>query len=228
MIEIGYAYDTPLLNLVEGQPRRLTYSEFKGMDSNADDPLMKCPITRDFMKNSYLVPVHFHGLLTINEINADGTVAYEENLSGLSHLEIRPQQNKTCLLEASGNGIHFFSDVPDVQMVMQPSPMSALSTQMRGIINIYESPRKIHLCWYAKEKDLFTFHKDVHDMMVTFVVPNNETVSLVPCSVPDVCTMWGGIEKNNRVSRLMNWKKVFNRFGKLRPRNQVEKFRLDR
>lgn len=228
MIEIGYAYDVPLFSLVDEQPRRLTYSEFKGIESDANDPLMKCPVTRDFMKNTYLVPFHFYGSLHIDGTNPDGTVRYEESLSNLSHLQIRPKQYNSYLLEANGNGVYFFSDTPDVYMVMQPSPMSNLRTQMRGLMDVYESPRKIHLCWYAKEKETFVFEKDVHNMMVTFVVPNNETVSLVPCSVPDVCNMWSGIEENNRIVRVMNWKKAFNKFAKLRPRNQIERFRLDR
>ena len=131
------------------------------------------------MKNTYLLPFHFHGSFKINGTSADGHVSVDDNLVNAKNVNISPTGQDEYLIQTEGSTYFFFSDIPGVHMVAQPAPNGPIRTPMRSILDIYQSPRTIHAAWFAKTQEEFSFNKGDCGIMVTFITPNHETVNLV-------------------------------------------------
>ena len=226
MIDVGYSLVAPLYGLTDEAPRRIGHSEMKGWQSNDTEIFMKCPAIQDYVKNTYLLPLHFYGSFKINGIDGDGNLSVQNNLKNMKNVHVKDGGNGEFLFEAEGSGYFFFSDIPGVYAIVQPAPNSPIKNPVRTVLDIYQSPRSLHPAWFARQNEEFTFERGSSVVMVTFVTPNNEAVNLVPCHETDLEIYLNKVEQDNRDTLMMSWSKLFKRQSISRPQNQIEKFRI--
>lgn len=229
MIEVGYCFENTSYMLASEPPKRITVEQVKGFAVSEQDTFFRCPAVNNYIRNTYIVPLNLHGDFTVKGFFEDDTPDIETNIQGVRKLQVRRTGEAEYLIQLLDSGITFFSDIPDVHALVQAAPdFSERDRNYEGLLDTYTSIRFMHPSWSARVGEKLSFTEGMGGLKVTFITKDNEPVNLVPCSRPDLLEYAKDIEQSNHFARMLSWKNIFKRIKVLRPRNQIDKFRLDR
>lgn len=225
IIEVGYCHPyAPITEVME--PKPLMNNDIKQRNTLRKDTIFKrCPAVQGYMVNSFRVnyPVSAELKVENQELFCDQPQYLQRN-NGWDPFFTWPGN----IFEALCTDVFFFCDVPGVKVLMNAHKDSPLPCMIPSIVDTYKFPRTNHACSFLTEGQKISIKRGDPAYVATFITPNEERVRLVPCNRPEILTWCKDREAFNRMTGSMKWKHFFTDGLRFRPKNQVEKYRLDK
>lgn len=225
VISVGYCH--PFAPISESTaPKPLKVEDVKQRNTLRKDTIFRrCPAVQSYMVNSFRVnyPVTANIKVQNQELFCD-TPKFLQNINGWDSFFAWTGN----ALEACCTDVFFFCDVPGVKVLMHPHKDGPLPCIVPSIVDTYKFPRSTHACAFLTEGQEINIKRGDPAYIVTFITPNEERVRLVPCDRPEVMAWSKERETYNRATGVMKWKHFFTEGLRFKPKNQVEKFSLDK
>tara|TARA_E500000318_G_C3563892_1_gene214791 strand:- start:101 stop:802 length:702 start_codon:yes stop_codon:yes gene_type:complete len=224
-IQIGFCHpDAPILDATE--PKAIETYDVKQRNTLRKDTIFhRCPAVQTYMYNTFRVNYPISATLDV----VDQTlVCSDPKLLAVSSINSNPLISWAGnILELFCTNVFFFSDTPGVKMLIHPHKDSPLSPIIPAIVDVYKFPRTTHSSAFLSEGQRIEIKRGDPAYLVTFFTPNEERVKLVPCARPEILEHVKIHEDYNRLTTVMKWKDLFKNALRFKPRNQIEKFKLD-
>ena len=228
MVKVGYCFPFEIGGLLEdSRITRCSIKDLYGFTASSKDLFQRCPATQEYIKNTFLINPSRHEQIIIkgydpknDHFQLSGSFEPEPDEFGFRYIE-----DDRVMVQMRGMSVFFFTDTPDVKAVVQGTIQTNRSV-VRGCINVSDFPRTVHPAFHCRIGDEIQLDPKMPELSVTFITPNAEPVSLVPCSIPQIYRVTSELEAYNIRRKKFGWREFFLRAKKLRMKDQVERYRL--